>query len=268
MKMDSRDDKLPFVIFLIDNERYAISAQYVQNIRTVPKITTLPNSPAYIRGVIEVREYVIPLIDFRVKINLPTFANNLDSEMKQREQDHISWLNELESSVREKREFKLTTDPHKCKFGLWYDTYTAQSYEEEKFLKKFDRPHKKIHGIGITVKKLIEEQKEDEAISLIRAARDKELREMMALFPEFIQITKQQIKNEIVILLVDGDQKTAITVDYIETIDELASGSLEPVSGLDDGNKMSLLSGIAKNVKDNALVFVLDPSQIFKIAKS
>jgi len=266
--MDSNDDQLPFVIFLIDNERYAISAHYVQDIRTVPTVTTLPNSPAYIRGVIEVREHIFPLIDLRVKIDLPTFANNLESEMKQREQDHINWLDELESSVRERREFKLTTDPHKCKFGLWYDTYTAQSYDEERSLKKFDLPHKKIHEIGITVKKLIEKQKEDEAISLIREARNKELREMMLLFPEFIQITKQQVKNEIAILLADCDKRTAITVDYIETIDELASGSLEPISEFDQSNKMSLLSGIAKDMKDNALVFVLDPSQVFKIAAS
>jgi len=265
---DSNDQKSPFVIFLIDQERYAVSSQYVQSIRTVPSVTTLPNTPDYIRGVMKLREHIVPLIDLRVKIGLPSFASNLETEMKQREQDHINWLNELESSVLEMREFKLTTDPHKCKFGLWYDHYTPQSHEEERFLKKFDLPHKKIHKIGLAVEKLLNEQKKDEALSLIRAAKDKELREMITLFPDFIQITKQQIKNEIAIMLEDCNKRTAITVDYIETIGDLIPGSFEPVSEFDDNTKNSLLTGIAKSEQDNALLLILNPFEVFKIATS
>lgn len=34
--------------------------------------------------------------------------------MRQREQDHLRWVNELRTSIQERRPFTLTTDPHAC----------------------------------------------------------------------------------------------------------------------------------------------------------
>jgi purine-binding chemotaxis protein CheW len=68
--------------------------------------------------------------------------------MQQREQDHRNWLNELEASSRP---FTLATDPHQCAFGKWYDKFKAENAWVAALLKKFDVPHRQIHGMAIRV---------------------------------------------------------------------------------------------------------------------
>ena len=83
-------------------------------------------------------------MDLRVRLGMIPLKKEIDDLvdlMKQREQDHRKWLEELESSVRQQREFKLATDPHKCAFGKWYDTFTTDNLTLGHALKKFDQPH-------------------------------------------------------------------------------------------------------------------------------
>ncbi len=59
--------------------------------------------------------------------------------MRQREEDHRNWLNELEKSVKEKSEFRLARDPHKCAFGRWYYSYRSDSPWMTAVLRKFEQ---------------------------------------------------------------------------------------------------------------------------------
>jgi hypothetical protein len=68
--------------------------------------------------------------------------------MQLREQDHRKWLLELEASVQEHRSFLMTTDPHKCAFGKWYDNYHADNAWVAALLKKVDGPHRQIHAVA------------------------------------------------------------------------------------------------------------------------
>jgi chemotaxis signal transduction protein len=81
----------------------------------VSEVASIPNMPDFVRGAINLRGRVMPLVDLRKRLGMVS-ASEETSEfirlMMQREQDHKNWLAELEASVRERREFKLTTDPH------------------------------------------------------------------------------------------------------------------------------------------------------------
>ena len=55
------------VSFLIDETEYAVDILVVNEILRYPEITRLPNSPEFIRGVINLRGNVIPVVDVRVR---------------------------------------------------------------------------------------------------------------------------------------------------------------------------------------------------------
>ncbi len=59
-----------FLTFLLDNEVYAIDINSVREVLDLPKITAVPNMPVYVRGVINLRGKVVPVIDLRKKFNL------------------------------------------------------------------------------------------------------------------------------------------------------------------------------------------------------
>lgn len=60
----------------LDNESYAIAVLKVREIIRMQKITLVPQVPVFVKGVINLRGRVIPIIDLRVKFGLAsTFAD-------------------------------------------------------------------------------------------------------------------------------------------------------------------------------------------------
>lgn len=57
--------------FTLGSEEYAIDILRVQEIRGYDQVTAIANSPAFIKGVINLRGAIVPIIDLRIKFNLP-----------------------------------------------------------------------------------------------------------------------------------------------------------------------------------------------------
>lgn len=65
------DEILQLVSFKIENEEFGVDILKVQEINRMLQITRVPNTPDFIEGVINLRGRVIPVIDLRVKFNMP-----------------------------------------------------------------------------------------------------------------------------------------------------------------------------------------------------
>ena len=60
-----------YVTFLINNETYGIEVLRVKEIVSMTTITSVPNSEKYLKGVMNLRGIVVPVIDLRMKFNIP-----------------------------------------------------------------------------------------------------------------------------------------------------------------------------------------------------
>lgn len=61
-----------YLTFLIDNETYGIGIENVTQIIGLQKITSIPNQPDYVKGVINLRGQIIPLMEVRKKFKKET----------------------------------------------------------------------------------------------------------------------------------------------------------------------------------------------------
>ncbi len=59
-----------YLSFIIDNEEYAVGILSVREIRGWEKVTPIPNTPDYVKGFINLRGIVVPIIDLRQRFNL------------------------------------------------------------------------------------------------------------------------------------------------------------------------------------------------------
>lgn len=59
-----------YLTFRIGTEHFAANAGFVHNIIEIPKITEVPEMPAYMMGVINLRGSVLPVIDSRIKFGI------------------------------------------------------------------------------------------------------------------------------------------------------------------------------------------------------
>lgn len=59
-----------FLTFTLGEEEYGIDILKVQEIRGYDSVTTIANSPKFIKGVINLRGIIVPIVDMRIKFNL------------------------------------------------------------------------------------------------------------------------------------------------------------------------------------------------------
>ena len=65
-----------YLVFGLGGEEYALGIQQVQELRGYEMVTELANSPDYIKGVINLRGSIVPIIDMRIKFKLGTPTYN------------------------------------------------------------------------------------------------------------------------------------------------------------------------------------------------
>jgi len=61
-----------FLTFRLGAEEYGIDILRVQEIRSYEQPTRIANSPAFLKGVVNLRGVIVPIIDLRVKLNCET----------------------------------------------------------------------------------------------------------------------------------------------------------------------------------------------------
>ncbi len=65
------DDVLQALTLVIDNSEYAIPILRVREIASYGMVTPVPTTPTWIRGVMNLRGTVVPVVDLAVKLGLP-----------------------------------------------------------------------------------------------------------------------------------------------------------------------------------------------------
>ena len=63
---------LEFLSFTLGQEEYGIDIQKVQELRGYDAVTRIANAPEHIKGVVNLRGIIVPIIDMRIKFNLGT----------------------------------------------------------------------------------------------------------------------------------------------------------------------------------------------------
>jgi len=71
---DDDEDTLSnrYLTFRLGNEDYGVEIQYVTEIVGVQRITEVPDMPDFVKGVVNLRGQVIPIIDMRLRFHMPS----------------------------------------------------------------------------------------------------------------------------------------------------------------------------------------------------
>lgn len=63
---------MEFLTFTLGAEEYGIDIATVQELRRYDAVTTLASAPADLKGVVNLRGCIVPIIDLRIRFGLPT----------------------------------------------------------------------------------------------------------------------------------------------------------------------------------------------------
>lgn len=230
---DSASEAL-YVVFSAARHRFAVPYGVVEQMVMPPRQVRVPNTAHAVLGVINLRGNVLGLVCLRRLIGADDIVVEnaaLLAELNQRERDHVAWIAELEAATHERRPFKLTTDPHACAFGRWYDNYRASNEEVRALMERFDRPHQQIHAVAHEVTSLTRRGQHEEALALIARTRSRDLGRLMRLFSEVREVLGGWEREIAVVLRAEGRSPIALLVDAVESVSVLDTANTSEHSG-------------------------------------
>ena len=66
------DEQQEFLTFVLGDENYGLDIMTVKEIRGYEEVTKIANAPSYIKGVLNLRGDIVPIVDLRIKFNVGT----------------------------------------------------------------------------------------------------------------------------------------------------------------------------------------------------
>jgi purine-binding chemotaxis protein CheW len=74
-------EEIKVIVFTLAHEQYGIEVDAVKTIERMTPMTRVPKTPDFVKGVINLRGIVVPVIDLRGRFNLPETAYTNDSRI-------------------------------------------------------------------------------------------------------------------------------------------------------------------------------------------
>ena len=70
-----------YITFSLEDEMFAVDVSKVREILDSTRITKIPRAPEFMRGVINVRGGVVPVVDMRLKFGMPNVENTSNTRI-------------------------------------------------------------------------------------------------------------------------------------------------------------------------------------------
>jgi len=174
----------------------------------------------------------------------------LQALLPQRRQDHLDWMNALESSIHSGEPFTKARDPRQCAFGKWYYASQFNDRRLTLLLGQFDTPHAHIHSLADKLLGLAETGGKEEALRRFNEERHTTLDLLLNLFDK-AQSLVIELQRRIAIIVREDENLCALGADAVRDIVSLpaerlsyqhnASGTLAGLAILDTQEVVPLL---------------------------
>lgn len=70
-----------YVVFRLQGQRYGAPIDIVREVTYLSQITRLPNTPAYVEGVVDLRGEVIPVVNLRRRLGMPAASEEGETRL-------------------------------------------------------------------------------------------------------------------------------------------------------------------------------------------
>ncbi len=139
MSKQEIEDTKTYLTFTLDGELFAVDVSKVREVLDLTTITKIPKTPDYMRGVINLRGSVVPVIDLRLKFGMSkteTQVNTCIIVLEINMDDEIVVLGALADSVQEVFELEPEQIEAAPKFGTKFkeEFLKGMGKREDKFI--------------------------------------------------------------------------------------------------------------------------------------
>ncbi|QSX06022.1 chemotaxis protein CheW [Sedimentibacter sp. zth1] len=272
LEKDVENINLPWILFEVNKNTYAVNSENVISIiKMTDEIISVPDIQNYIRGVIDLRGSIIPLIDLKIVFGEKSYDEiiaDYKSMINIRKKEHTAWVNELENCIINSNEFTLCTDAHECNLGKWYYNYKPQNNSLQYHMKKLEEPHEKLHSYALEYNNILKNiklvNKQEKIDAIFKEIKEELYPQIISLLDESIDTMKLNLK-EMIVVLEYNNFKAGIIVDKVSSIENIEN-SFEQGDMDDLYYNTKYVTGIGKSEKSKKSVMKINLDNILSKA--
>ncbi|KGE72046.1 chemotaxis protein CheW [Spirochaeta lutea] len=75
------NDQSQYLTFTLDGDEYAVEVTQVREVLEMTELTKIPRMPGWMKGVINIRGSVVPVVDLRTRFGMPEIQLTMDSRI-------------------------------------------------------------------------------------------------------------------------------------------------------------------------------------------
>lgn len=75
-EISAQNEARQFLAFTLGQEEYGLDLLQVQELREYEKVTQIANAPAFLKGVVNLRGIIVPIMDMRIKLGFENVIYN------------------------------------------------------------------------------------------------------------------------------------------------------------------------------------------------
>jgi len=272
---ENENEVLTVFTYWIGDELFAID---IDNILSVTQdLDNMLQPPVKSRGLMGVINYMdepVAVYNFADMLRIPSTRNiktNLVELLNQREQDHIDWVDALETSLKEDVPFEKARDPKLCVFGKWYDKFKTRDEALSDIMEHFDKPHKEIHALADELLDMRDNGKLDEALEKLALARITKLNSLKKYFSHARSQIEESMHTVVINITNDGIKPlVALQIDEIHEVMNFNKSDLRSLDkmGLDAVLEMEgLFKGYLGSQDNRSSCLLLDTKNLLSNVK-
>ncbi len=260
-------DEEQIISLKISSEEYGFPISKVREILRLSEITEVPNVPEYVKGLITVRNNLLPILDMRTMLGKKTWVEEVAEVLTSKKQRCETLIHSLESALGTGVRAITLPEPDECEFGRWIDSPDDLPGSMIDSLKELRSIHNDLHKSSKTAIDLLGVSPKqarryyEEHTLRLRDALDNRLATIISLLDEILKEEQRILVIETggitLGLLVDTVNEVVrvpkTSIDDVLVVSSAASKELRGVAKLDNGKRLIMIMNESSFISNSDL---------------
>lgn len=249
------------VSFAVAGEEYAFDIERVREILRVTQITEVPNVPEYVRGLFTIRNQLMPILDLRCLLGIPSLVSEHHKTIDAGIAHYGSWAEALSHAIESGAHFAGGADPRKTPFGKWLEQYSTSSIEIETTLKNLRRSLGDVFEAAERALHLHGGSRET-ALSIVKNEVQPLVETMIDCLSVFKTVIESHISEDQRVIVVEVDtMHIGFLVDSVDEVIRIPKAIIDQTPAIASSRKKEL-KGVAKLENGERLIMIMDESAL------
>jgi purine-binding chemotaxis protein CheW len=248
-----------WLVFQLREELFGVPAERVREIQHLDAYTPVPQSEGWMRGVMNVRGRILPVVDLRQRLGWTSAlkeTEDLKETLKARWRDHVRWVTTLKEALAGNGAFTLPLDPTQCAFGRWYGHFQSEVLPILLAHRRIDSPHRALHREGAAALAARAEGNREPIEQALERIESAILPNLQRRFEEFSEALCTD-RREVAVLVAGDGAEFAFCADAVVAVEPLVEESFQPISEMNVSMGGSLLEATAQRNNRKEVVQII-----------